>query len=432
MTQTMATQYLIVALLIGNAFVKAENIAFFHPTGSYSHRVSLWPLVKRLVENGHQITFISSYPPKDPLPNVTEIVPEQMAKYINDYMQGGDLDVTKRISGELEPCYHHGPRMGMFSCQKFLDDPVVKDWLATNPKIDLFIVDWFISECILGLAYKLNAPFIFYAPTVMVGTFYETFGFVPDTAGIPDFEHHHTPPMTFMQRLDNMLQPLIWKYKMIAYYEELGALIKDKFNVPDMPPLEQFVRNASLMMWSETVIEGYPHILPPNWITVGGMHCIENPEKLSKEMEDVVKKGKDGFVYISFGSAVVPGNLPAKYIDAFFNAIKSFPNIQFLWKWTGKMPAQKVPDNLYIGKWFSQQSLLAHKKILAFVTQAGRPSTQEAIFHGVPIVALPVYEDQDYTAERVRDMGGGLVVEIATITQEQFEHAIREITSNLK
>ncbi len=74
----------------------------------------------------------------------------------------------------------------------------------------------------------------------------------------------------------------------------------------------------------------------------------------------------------------------------------------------------------------------AHKRILTFVTQAGRPSTQEAIFHGVPIIALPVFEDQDYTADRVRDMGGGLVLEIATITKEGFQGAIKDIITNPK
>ncbi|CAL8093309.1 unnamed protein product [Orchesella dallaii] len=426
-------------LLIGNAMlfpslklVSGENIAFFHPTGSYSHRVSLWPLVEKLVANGHHITFISVYPPKNPLPNVTEIIPEQMAKFANDYMQGGDLDITRRISGELEPCYDHGPRLGLYVCEKFLDDPVVIEWLGTEPKIDLFVVDWFVSDCILGLAHKLNAPFIFYAPTVMVAIYYETFGFLPDSAGIPDFEHHFTPPMSFWQRANNAIQPLIYKYKMAAYYEEMGNMIKEKMNLPDMPPLEDIIRNATLMMWSESVIEGYPHSLPPNWITVGGMHCKENTDPLPKDLEQIVQKGKDGFIYISFGTAVVPANLPKGHRDAFFNAIRAFPNIQFLWKWTGPMPEEAIPSNLYIGTWFPQQDILAHKKILAFVTQAGRPSTQEAIFHAVPVIALPVFEDQDYTAERVRDMGGGLKLEIATITKEEFESAIREITTNPK
>lgn len=69
---------------------------------------------------------------------------------------------------------------------------------------------------------------------------------------------------------------------------------------------------------------------------------------------------------------------------------------------------------------------------MTFVTQAGRPSTQEAIFHGVPIISLPVFEDQDYTADRVRDMGGGIVLEIATITKEQFKGAIEDITTDQK
>ncbi|ODM98608.1 UDP-glucuronosyltransferase 1-3 [Orchesella cincta] len=449
------TQYvqLFFTLLIGNAtlvsftVVTGENIAFYTPTGSYSHRVSMWPLVEKLVANGHHITFISAYPPKNPLPNVTEIIPEQMAKHANDYMQGGDLDITRRISGTLEPCYDHGPRLGLDTCEKFLDDPVVKKWLETDPKIDLFIVDWFVSECILGLAYKQKAPFILYAPTVMVSIFYETFGFLPDSAGIPDFEHHFTPPMSFLERANNAMQPLIYLYKMGIYYDELGKMIREKLDIPDMPPLQDIVRNASLMMWSESVIEGYAHSLPPNWITVGGMHCKEKTDPLPKDLEQIVQKGKDGFIYISFGSAVVPGNLPQGHRDAFFNAIKAFPNIQFLWKWTGIMPQEAIPSNLYIGNWFPQQFFknfksqilnfllyctTAHKNILAFVTQAGRPSTQEAIFHGVPVIVVPVFEDQDYTAERIRDMGGGIKVEIATITKEEFEGAIREITTDPK
>lgn len=338
--------------------VKAANIVFFSPTGSYSHRVSVWPLVRKLVENGHHITFISAYPPKDPLPNVTELVPEAMAKSANDFMQGGELDVTHRISGSMEACYDHVPQLGIDTCKMFLDDPEVQVWLKTDPKIDLFVVDWFVSDCILGLAYKMDAPFIFYSPTVMVGYLYETFGFIPDTAGVPDFERHFTPPLTFLERMNNELQPLIWKYKMAPYFDELSKLVREKLDIPNMPPLEDIVRNASLLLWSESVIEGYPHTLPPNWITVGGMHCKENPEPLPNDLEKIVQKGKDGFIYISFGSAVVPGNLPERYIDAFFNAVKELPQIQFLWKWTGAMPKQKVPDNLYIGKWFPQQDLL--------------------------------------------------------------------------
>lgn len=260
--------------------VGGANIAFFHPTGTYSHRVSVWPLVEKLVANGHHITFISAYPPKDPLPNVTEIIPESMAQYINDYLQGGDLDISRRVNGEMEHCYDNAPGMGILSCEKFLDDPSIKAWLKTEPKFDLFVVDWFLSECILGMVYKAKAPFIFYAPSVMVAIFYETFGFLPDSAGVPDFEYHFTPPMNLWQRAINAIQPIIWKYKMNAYYDKIGELIREKMDLPDLPPLVDIVRNASLMLWSESFVEGYAHTLPPNWITVWGMHCKEKPDPL--------------------------------------------------------------------------------------------------------------------------------------------------------
>ena len=35
-----------------------------------------------------------------------------------------------------------------------------------------------------------------------------------------------------------------------------------------------------------------------------------------------------------------------------------------------------------------------HKNIKAFITHGGMMSTQEAVFHGIPMIALPVFADQ--------------------------------------
>lgn len=84
-----------------NYFIESsngENILFFHPVSTYSHRISVWPLVKKLVEKGHQITFISPFDNKTPLPNVTDIKPEPMSSFVMKYIHG-DLDISKRIDG---------------------------------------------------------------------------------------------------------------------------------------------------------------------------------------------------------------------------------------------------------------------------------------------------------------------------------------------
>lgn len=128
-----------------------------------------------------------------------------------------------------------------------------------------------------------------------------------------------------------------------------------------------------------------------------------------------MRKSDIGFVYISLGSGVNLNNLPAHYQDIFLKTIKSFPNIQFVWKWSDRTRFDSL-TNLHIGEWFPQQDILGHPKLLAFITQAGKPSIQESICHGAPVIAMPVFADQDYNADRMEQLGVGITLQIATLT----------------
>jgi hypothetical protein len=54
--------------------------------------------------------------------------------------------------------------------------------------------------------------------------------------------------------------------------------------------------------------------------------------------------------------------LPDSIRNSFFDAIRAFPNVQFLWSWSPKLP-KDIPNNLYLAKWFSQQDVLGKIKI---------------------------------------------------------------------
>lgn len=62
---------------------------------------------------------------------------------------------------------------------------------------------------------------------------------------------------------------------------------------------------------------------------------------------------------------------------------------QVIWKWeTETMP--DLPRNVKLIKWAPQQDLLGHKDIKLFITHCGGGSTEEAIYHGVPLIGIPV------------------------------------------
>ncbi|KAF4995618.1 hypothetical protein FGRMN_5009 [Fusarium graminum] len=59
----------------------------------------------------------------------------------------------------------------------------------------------------------------------------------------------------------------------------------------------------------------------------------------------------------------------------------------------------------YFALWVPQRSLLEHASTVVFVTHCGASSVNEAIFHGVPMVAMGIFGDQMVTSLRVERSG---------------------------
>jgi N-glycosyltransferase len=55
---------------------------------------------------------------------------------------------------------------------------------------------------------------------------------------------------------------------------------------------------------------------------------------------------------------------------------------------------------------------------------------QEAITFGVPMIAFPLFAEQDYNAFRLERTGRGIRLEISTLTQEQLDKALNDILTD--
>ena len=62
----------------------------------------------------------------------------------------------------------------------------------------------------------------------------------------------------------------------------------------------------------------------------------------------------------------------------------------------------KLPKHVRVVKWAPQNDVLAHPGTKVFVTHGGANSVYEAAFHGIPIVALPIFAEQPHNAAKVR------------------------------
>lgn len=87
--------------------------------------------------------------------------------------------------------------------------------------------------------------------------------------------------------------------------------------------------------------------------------------------------------------------MPVEMRNEFLKGFGAFPHLKFLWRWTGPVP-ENAPKNILFDSWFPQIDVLAHPKIKGFMTQAGRPSTQEALCEAVPLITLPIFGELQF------------------------------------
>ena len=82
---------------------------------------------------------------------------------------------------------------------------------------------------------------------------------------------------------------------------------------------------------------------------------------------------------------------------------------RIIWKWEDETKMSSdvdiLPPNVKLVPWLPQQDLLGHPKARLFITHGGLFSNQEAIYHGVPLISMPVFADQFINAQKAQDDG---------------------------
>lgn len=136
--------------------------------------------------------------------------------------------------------------------------------------------------------------------------------------------------------------------------------------------------------------------------------------------EFIAGSGESGFIYVSMGSSVKAAKMPEHLRQLLIRTFAQIP-YRVIWKFDGQQSEMKdLPPNVKIGTWLPQQDILGHRKLRAFVTHGGLLSMFESVYHGVPLVTMPVFCDHDANAAKAEADGYALKLELETLTTEQL------------
>ncbi|XP_010282801.1 PREDICTED: UDP-glucuronosyltransferase 2A1-like isoform X2 [Phaethon lepturus] len=170
----------------------------------------------------------------------------------------------------------------------------------------------------------------------------------------------------------------------------------------------------------------FPRPFLPNFEFVGGLHC-QPAKPLPKEMEEfVLSSGEHGIVVFSLGSMVY--NLTDEKSNVIARALSQLPQ-KVLWRYKGKKP-ETLGSNTRIYDWIPQNDLLGHPLTKAFITHGGTNGIYEAIYHGIPMVGIPMFADQHDNIAHMRAKGAAVELDFSTLKTQDLVDALNTVINN--
>ncbi|PYH89869.1 UDP-Glycosyltransferase/glycogen phosphorylase [Aspergillus ellipticus CBS 707.79] len=187
--------------------------------------------------------------------------------------------------------------------------------------------------------------------------------------------------------------------------------------------------------------------IPPNVAAIGPV-LSETYPALTPDLQSFTSNHKR-ILYVSLGTHALPDAVLQRILSGATLALQSNQTIDgIIWSIRGMAlkqfnltpPAPHQLTSTSISSLISganphihfctfapQRALLAHPSVSIFLTHAGASSTNEAVFHGIPTIALGVYFDQLSNAMKLRDAGVSIPLDRDTFSPGDLFQAIETI-----
>jgi len=180
--------------------------------------------------------------------------------------------------------------------------------------------------------------------------------------------------MNFWERAQNLgFQVYEFIYQNLVNLPRHEALYK-KYFPNNKQDFYEMRRNTALVLLNNHVSLSNPRPYSPNMIEVGGMHVNRKaPKPLPKNIREFIEGADHGVIYFSLGSNLNSKDLPKKKRKAIVETLRNL-KYRVLWKYEEETFEDK-PENVFVSKWFPQDDILAHDKVIAFITHGGLLST---------------------------------------------------------
>uniref|UniRef100_G3S6S5 UDP-glucuronosyltransferase n=1 Tax=Gorilla gorilla gorilla TaxID=9595 RepID=G3S6S5_GORGO len=185
-----------------------------------------------------------------------------------------------------------------------------------------------------------------------------------------------------------------------------GELLAELFNIP-------FLYSLRFSVGYTFEKNGGGFLFPPSYVPVV-MSELSDQMIFTERIKNMIH-----MLYFDFWFQVYD----LKKWDQFYS------EVLVLWRFDGKKP-NTLGSNTQLYKWLPQNDLLGHPKTKAFITHGGTNGIYEAIYHGIPMVGIPLFADQHDNIAHMKAKGAALSVDIRTMSSRDLLNALKSVIND--
>lgn len=157
----------------------------------------------------------------------------------------------------------------------------------------------------------------------------------------------------------------------------------------------------------------------------GDAFCFVGPSVTDRnETLDFKTDPNKKLVYISMGT-ILSGceDFYNKCIDAFSD--ENYQVIISIGKKTDITQLKPAPEHILLRDYIPQLEVL--KKADVFISHGGLNSVSEALYYGVPVIPIPLSNDQPAVAKQLAELGAGIELKMEEVTKELLSQTVHTV-----
>ncbi|XP_016949775.1 UDP-glucosyltransferase 2-like [Drosophila biarmipes] len=407
---------------------QAANILAIFPFHYGSSFLVVRPLIKTLLERGHNVTFITPEGMPHDIEGVRHIRIHKLNKRMLEMIESDEMFrflVNKWMESTL------AATMFFNMCQDILSDDGVQRMLKDEREhFDLILMDASNLDALYGLVEYYNATLIGLTSISVNWYTEELAGNPAPSIYEPISQIGYSRDHSILSRIFNWMH--IIEEKLLEQLLVLPAQLQvfKKFFGYSEQKFYELRNRFSVILVNNHFSVGRVRSNVPNLIEVGGLHLSEPPEPCDEELQKFMEEAQNGVIYFSMGQDIMVKFLPENLQQTL---VKSFAKLEQRIVWKNEffsMP--NVSENIYVIEKAPQRHILAHPKMKLFITNGGLLSVMEAVDSGVPMLGLPIFFDQFGNLRWGQSAGMAEVLDINKLREENLTNTIRELIDNPK